>query len=56
MALNNFGYRGKKNWTMVSVWWLLIINGRYVDCCSFIKTYLVFFIICAIITLIVILT
>ncbi len=43
-VLNQFKYKGKSNYTMVHVWWLLIRKSKYVSCCSFIKTYLGFMI------------
>ena len=49
-ALNNFKYLGKENWTMISVFWLLITSGKYVSCAAFLKTYIGFFVIVAIIT------
>ena len=30
-ALNNFKYRGKDNWTMISVWWMLNTESKYVS-------------------------
>ena len=43
-VLNQFKYKGKSNYTMVHVWWLLIRKSKYVSFCSFIKTYLGFMI------------
>ena len=43
-VLNNIKYKGKSNYTMVDVWWMLIIRGKYISFCSFIKTYIGFFI------------
>ena len=55
-ALNNYRYMGRENWTMVSVWWLLITSGKYVSCGAVLKTYLPFLIICALIATIAVLT
>ena len=43
-VLNNIKYKGKSNYTMVHVWWMLITKGKYISFCSFIKTYIGFFI------------
>ena len=47
-ALNNHKYRGKDNWTMVSVWWLLMTEGKYVSTMHIFLTYIGFFILVAI--------
>ena len=41
-ALNNHKYRGKDNWTMVSVWWLLVTESKYVSIAHIFWTYLPF--------------
>ncbi len=51
--LNQFKFKGKSNYTMVHIWWLLIMRGKYISCCSFIKTYIGFFIFIFIIWLII---
>ena len=38
-VLNNIKYKGKNNYTMIHVWWMLITRGKYVSFCGFIKTY-----------------
>ena len=43
-VLNNIKYKGKNNYTMVHVWWMLIAKGKYISFFSFIKTYIGFFI------------
>ena len=43
-VLNQIKYKGKSNYTMVDVWWILILNGKYISFLSFIKTYIGFFI------------
>ena len=48
-VLNNHRYMGKENWTMISVWWLLITDGKYVSIGHIIWTYIGFIIILAII-------
>ena len=40
-ALNNFKYRGREDYTMVSVAWMLLWEGKYVSWWALIKTYLV---------------
>ena len=47
--LNQINYKGRNNYNMVSVWWLLCTRGRYVSFCGFIRTYLGFLIIVSII-------
>ena len=43
-VLNQLKYKGKNNYTMVHIWWMLILKGKYISICSFIKTYLGFFV------------
>ena len=31
-VLNQLNYKGKSNYTMVSIWWMLITKGKYVSC------------------------
>ena len=47
-VLNNFNYRGKSNWNMVSVWWLLMTEGKFVSWGSVMATYIPFLIVLAI--------
>ncbi len=44
-ALNNFKYKGRDNYTMIDVWWMLIVNGRYVSWAHVLYTYCGFFVI-----------
>ena len=37
-VLNNFSYTSS-SWTMISVWWLICMKGRYVGVEGFVKTY-----------------
>ena len=55
-ALNNMKYQGREDWTMVSVWWLMITDGKYVSCGTLFMSYLGFLIVLAIIAAIVVLT
>ena len=48
-ALNNHNYLGKSNWTMISVWWLIMREGKYVSWCHVLLTYIGFLIMAAII-------
>jgi len=41
-ALNNHKFRGKENWTMISVWWLIMTEGKYVSFKHIIFTYIGF--------------
>ena len=42
--LNQIKYKGKNNFNMIYIWWILIWKGKYVSFFSFIKTYIGFFI------------
>ena len=44
-ALNNFKYRGRDDYTMVSIAWMLVWESKYVSWCAVIQTYFVFAII-----------
>ena len=54
-ALNEFKYKGKQDYTMVHVWWMLITKGRYVSWCALLLTYAMWFVavgvVCAIVYL-----
>ena len=52
-VLNQLNYKGRNNYTMVSIWWMLITKGRYVSFCGFFKTYLGFLIIVLIVIIII---
>ena len=47
-ALNNVKYQGKTNWNMVTVWWLVMTQGKYVSWGHVIATYIGFIVILAI--------
>ena len=51
-VLNQLNYKGKNNYNMISIWWMLILKGRYVSFCGFFKTYFGFLIIIFIILII----
>ena len=53
-VLNELNYNGRKNYSIASIWWMLITKGKFVSFCGFCKTYCGFFIIILIIVLIVI--
>ena len=52
-VLNQLNYKGRNNYNMVSIWWMLITKGKYVNCCGFFKTYIGFLIIIFIILIII---
>ena len=52
-VLNQLNYKGRNNYNMVSIWWMLIMKGKYVNCCGFFKTYIGFLIIIFIILIII---
>ena len=43
-VLNNLKYKGKTNYTMIHIWWMLITKGKYLSFWSFFKTYIGFII------------
>ncbi|XP_013384445.1 transmembrane protein 222-like [Lingula anatina] len=49
LAMNTMQYDKKTSWNMFSLCFLMLIHGKYVNCCSFIKTWLPFFILVGII-------
>ena len=52
-VLNQLNYKGRNNYNMLSIWWMLIKKGKYVNCCGFFKTYIGFLIIIFIILIII---
>lgn len=50
-ALNHFKYNGKENYTMVSVWWMINTQSKYVSWSHIGWNYLGFLIICGIVAL-----
>ena len=52
-VLNQLNYKGRNNYNMLSIWWMLITKGKYVNCCGFFKTYIGFLIIIFIILIII---
>ena len=53
-CLNHLKYKGKTNYTMIHVWWMFLIRGRYVSCKRFLRTYCGFFVFLLLIAAIVI--
>nr|CAG4641307.1 EOG090X0GY7 [Eulimnadia texana] len=53
LALNRMSYPGKRNWNMVSLCWQIFIRGRYVSISGFVKTWLPFLVLVAVIVVIV---
>ena len=49
--LNQIKYKGKSDFNMIYIWWILIWRGKYISFLSFIKTYIGFFIFLLIITI-----
>ena len=43
-VLNVVNYKKKSNYNMVSIWWMVILKGKYVNFMAFVKTYIGFFI------------
>lgn len=50
-VLNKYKYKGKSNYSMVSVWWLCSTKSKYISWCALFKTYLGLIIIIVIILL-----
>ena len=48
-VLNLVKYKGYSNYTMIHIWWMLILKGKYTDFFGFLKSYIGFFIICFIV-------
>ena len=44
-VLNNLKYKGRDNYTMIDVWWMLIVSGKYVSWLHVLYTYLGFLVI-----------
>ena len=55
-CLNRLKYKGKTNYTMVHVWWMLCIKSKFLSCSKFFQSYIGFFIVVVIIVLIVVFT
>ena len=53
-VLNQLNYKGKNNYNMLNIWWMLVVKGKYISCYGFFKTYLGFFIILLIIAIIIV--
>ena len=45
-ALNLIKYKGYNKYTMVHIWWMLILKGKYTGFFGFFKSYIGFIIIC----------
>ena len=41
-CLNNMQYKDKKNYNMITVWWMLMMKSKYVSVGHIIKTYIGF--------------
>ena len=52
-CLNNMKYKGKTNYTMINVWWMLCIKSRFISFGKFFQSYIGFFIVLIIITIII---
>ena len=48
-CLNNLKYKGKSNYTMVDVWWMIFTQGRFINWKRFFISYLGLFIFLSII-------
>jgi hypothetical protein len=38
-ALNSMAYRGRRDWSQVSVWWLCLAEGRYFEWAGVVQVY-----------------
>jgi len=48
-ALNKYNYRGRSDYTMVSVWWMTITQSKYVSLGHVLKTYIGFIVLLGVI-------
>ena len=44
-VLNRCNYRGRADWSQVSVWWLCIAEGSYISKCDIARVYLPFLVV-----------
>lgn len=51
-VLNKMKYKGRTNYTMISIWWMMCTKSKYVSWVHILKTYIGFFVIVMIIVLI----
>ena len=51
-CLNKLRYKGKSNYTMVHVWWMLCIRSKFISFNKFLQSYLGFFVLIIIILII----
>ena len=51
-CLNRLRYKGKTNYTMIHIWWMLIIKGKFISFKKFIQSYIGFFIVIILIIII----
>ena len=52
-VLNQLNFHGRNNYNMASIWWMLILRGKYVSFCGFFKTYFPFLLIVLVIIFVV---
>ena len=43
-CLNKLKYKGRTNYTMINIWWILLIKGKYISMNTFWQTYIGFFV------------
>ncbi|XP_064642490.1 transmembrane protein 222-like [Lineus longissimus] len=48
-ALNSMNYEGSSNWNMIKLCFLMLVHSKYVSCAGFVKTWLPFLILVAIV-------
>lgn len=48
-CLNKMKYKGNNNYNMISVWWMITSNGKYVSCGGWFKSYIGFIIVLCIV-------
>ena len=43
-VLNVVKYKNRRNYNMISIWWMIVTKGKYVSFIGFVKSYIGFFI------------
>ena len=51
-VLNVVKYKNRSNYNMISIWWMIVTKGKYVNFIGFVKSYIGFFIILILVILI----
>lgn len=44
-CLNKMKYKDRNNYNMISVWWMILVNGKYISCGGWFKSYIGFIVV-----------